>query len=157
MMTGTQTLFSGTIASDGTRTGQAITATAISENVVDLRPQNGAPTLVDQGILGTDVYLVLTVGTAFNTLTTLTVTLESATNAALSSGAVVHFTQAFALAALTANTVIARIPLPSADYKRYLGLRYTVGGSNPSTGTITATLSLDLDRNIPYPSGISFS
>lgn len=157
MILDTQLIFSGAIAADGTRSAQAITATAISANVVDLRgnvAQN--PALVDEGILGTDMWLVVQVLQAFNTLTSLTITLESAADAGLTSGPVVHFsTGAILLAALTANTRLAAVQLPSADYKRYLGLRYTVGGTNPTLGSIYAYLTPDLQRNVNYGSGFT--
>ena len=49
-----QTMFSGAVASDGTKTGQAVTATAISTNVLDLRNAS-TPTLVDEGAVGEDL------------------------------------------------------------------------------------------------------
>ncbi len=150
-----QTTFSGTVAADGTKTAQAITATAISTNVLDLRNAS-TPTLVDEGLFGKDLRLVVQTIAAFNTLTSLTITLESAADAGLTSGPVVHFsTGAILLAALTANTVLARIQLPSADYKRYLGLRYTVAGTPPTLGSILAYLTPDIDRNKVYPSGFT--
>lgn len=149
-----QSMFSGTVAADGTKTAQAITATAISTNVMDLRQPNGAPTLVDNGILGMNLWLIVQTIQAFNTLTSLTITLESDSVAGLSSSPTVHFsTGAIALAALTANTVLARVLIPSGDYERYLGLRYTVTGTNPTLGTVLAYLTPDPARNVAYPSG----
>lgn len=157
MMLDTQLILSGTIAADGTRSAQAITATAISTNVVDLRgniAQN--PALVDEGILGTDLWLVVSVLQAFNNLTSLTITLESDSAAGLASAPVVHFsTGAILLAALTAQTVVARVQMPSADYKRYLGLRYTVAGTAPSQGSVLAYLTPDVQRNVIYPTNFS--
>jgi hypothetical protein len=150
-----QTTFSGTVAADGTKTAQAVTATAISTNVLDLRNAS-TPTLVDEGLFGKDLWLVVQTIQVFATLTSLTITLESAADAGLTSGPVVHFsTGAILLAALTANTVLARVQLPSADYKRYVGLRYTVGGSSATTGSILAYLTPDVDRNKVYPSGFT--
>ena len=150
-----QTMFSGTVAVDGTKTAQGpITATQISANVLDLR--NAAlPALVEEGIHGADVWLEVRVVQAFNNLTTLTITLESDVAATLASAPVVHATVAVALAALTANTVVARLLLPSADYKRYLGLRFTVTGTAPSTGTLLANIALDVQRNKTYPAGFT--
>lgn len=151
-----QTTFSGAVAADGTKTAQAITATAISTNVLDTR-NAATPALVDEGLVGMDaLWLVVQTIQAFNTLTSLAITLESAADAGLTSGPVVHFsTGAILLAALTANTVLARIQLPSADYKRYLGLRYTVTGTNPTQGSILAYMTANVDRNKVYPSGFT--
>lgn len=148
-----QSMFSGSVAADGTRSGQAITATAISSNVIDLRQPGGAPAVVDNGLLGDNgLWLVVQIGQAFNTLTSLTITMESDSAAALNSAPVVHYSSgAIALANLTANKILLRVPLPSADYKRYLGLRYTVAGSNPSTGTVQAFLAFDHGANPIYP------
>lgn len=149
-----QSMFSGTVAADGTKTAQAITATAISTNVIDTRSVSGLPASADLGA-GSGVghlYLVVQTIQAFNTLTSLTITLESDSAVGLGSAPVVHFsTGAIALAALTANTILARVTLPSADYKRYLGLRYTVTGTNPTQGSILAYLAFDVNRNVIYP------
>lgn len=156
MLFGTQDLFSGTIAADGTRSAQAITATAISTNVIDLRQPNGAPALVDNGIGLPSIWLTVQVIQAFNTLTSLTITLESDSAAALNVAPVVHFsTGAILLANLTANTVLVRAPYPSTDYKRYLGLRYTVTGANPTLGSVIAFQALDVQRTLNYPSGFT--
>lgn len=150
-----QSMFSGAVAADGTKTAQAITATAISTNVIDLRAPSGAPAIVDNGILGGGgLWLTIQVIQAFNTLTSLTITLESSAAAGLTSSTV-HYSQSVALAALTANTEITRVPMPSGNYLRYLGLRYTVVGSNPTTGSLLAQLSFDINRNVIYPSGFT--
>lgn len=159
MILDTQTLFSGSIAADGTRTAQGpITATAISANVVD-RAGNLAlfPTLSDEGLNETDTFLVVQVSQAFNNLTSLTVTLESDSAPGLATAPVVHFSSgAIALAALTAGATIVRVPLPSADYKRYIGLRYTVSGVAPTQGTVFAFLVVGgVQRNVIYPTNFT--
>lgn len=154
MILDTQEIFSGTIAADGTRAGQALTATAISTNVLDLR-NGAAPTLVDEGLSGPELWFVVQVITAAaggDAAKTLTITLESATDTGLSSGNVAHFTSAAILgSALTAGANVVRIQLPSADYKRYLGVRYTVSAGFTSF-QIAAFLTMDVNRNVIYPS-----
>jgi len=159
MIQDTQSMFSGAIASDGTRSGQAITATAISTNVIDLRQPNGAPALADAGTTGVPVYLVVSVGQVFNNLTSLAITLESDSTANLATSATVHFSSgAILLAALTANTTLLRVPLPvGANYERYLGVRYTVTGTAPSTGTVFASLVFDHGLNVIYPGNFTVS
>jgi hypothetical protein len=157
MMQDTQTLFSGTIAADGTRTGQAITATAISANVVDLR-NAAAPALVDEGMSGPEVWLVvvaLSAAAGGDAAKTLTITLESDVAASLASAPVVHFSsKAITGAQITAGATLTRVQLPSDDYKRYLGLRYTVSAGFTSF-PIMAFLVQDVQRNVIYPSGFT--
>lgn len=159
MIYDTQSAFSGAIAADGTRSGQAITATAISTNVIDTRAGSkvGGPTLADLGTTGLPVYLIVQVGQAFNTLTSLTITLESDSTANLATSATLHASLgAIPLASLTAGAVLARIPLPvGATYERYLGMRYTVTGANPTQGTVFAFLAFEPGLNVAYPGGFT--
>ena len=131
---------------------QAVTSTAISSNVIDLQAAlgggtniAGGNTLLDIG-QGEDIYLVVqTVVTATDTGSdaTLTVTLESATDAGLTTGAVVHLataTLAFATySAAGSQILVAKLPI--ADYKRYLGVRYTVASGPFTAGAIDAFLT----------------
>lgn len=154
MLFDVNSLFSGAIASDGTRTAQAITATAVSTNIMDTRQPGGTPALANLGLSGVPVYLIVVVSQVFNTLTSLTTTLESSAATDMSSSTV-HATTTTVLASLTAGATIMRIPLPVDNYKRYLGLRYTVTGSNPSTGSIFAFLTTDPNVNPIYASGFT--
>lgn len=140
---------------------QAVTATAISTNVFDLNPDAGtlAASLQDIGI-GEEVYLVVmtvTTITDSGSDATLTVTLESDTAVGLASSPVVHIsTGALAFATYaTAGTVIFQGKLPVADYKRYLGVRYTVASGPFTAGAITAFLTKDIQRNKTYASGFT--
>jgi hypothetical protein len=129
---------------------QAITGTAISQNVIQWSPNGtvpyeAAPISRNLGE-GTPIPVMMLVNETFNTLTSLTITLETADNAALSSGAVVLATSG---AILQASLVFGYRPLfirslPIATLKQYLGMRYTVAGSNPSTGKITAVLGTEI-------------
>ena len=112
---------------------QAITATAVSQHTYD---QGGA---LDAGA-GEPVYIEVSVGQAFNNLTSLAIELISSATENLASPTVIQTTTVL-LAGLTANTVVLRTMLPVGRRQRYLGFRYTVTGTNPSTGTINATLA----------------
>lgn len=154
------TTFSGTTASDGTKTGQAVnTGTQISVGVLDLR-QAATPALADEGIAGfEELWLVVQVLVAFTTgaAGTLTTTLESDSASTLASSPVVHAqlgAAALVSATLIAGFTIYRGPLPSADYKRFLGLRYTVA-STFTAGTTLAFLTPDIQRNVIYPVGFT--
>lgn len=152
MLIDLQSTFSGTTAVDGTKSPQLITATAISTNVIDLR-NAAVPATADEGIEGTDTYLVVKTIAAFNTLTSLTITLESDSTANLATAPVVHYSKSVLLAALTANTELIRVQLPSDDYKRFLGMRYTVVGTPPTLGSILAFIALTPQRTVNYPNG----
>lgn len=152
MLQDLNTIFSGAIAADGTRTAQAITATAISTNVLDERQPGGTPALKDVGVFGNhDMWLVVQVIQAFNNLTSLTITLESDSAPGMATAPVVHFSKTIALAALTAGSTAVRVQMPSDQYKRYIGVRYTVTGTAPTQGSVMAFITLDAQNNNLYP------
>lgn len=137
---------------------QAVTSTAISENVLDLNAASNSnvPLLQDIGT-GQDVYLVVqTAVTATDTGSdaTLAVTLESDSTANLATSPTVHLsTGALAFAAYaTAGTVIFAGRLPAGAYERYLGLRYTVASGPLTAGAFTAFLTLDIQSYRYYAS-----
>ncbi len=130
---------------------QAVTATAISTNVVDLYPLGGNASR-DIGN-GENIYLIVRtlaaatdVGSATNVDSdaTLTVTFESS-NAEDLSASTVHFsTGALAFATFSpAGTQLARFKLPGGNYLRYLGVRYTVANGPLTTGTFDAFIVKD--------------
>lgn len=163
MIIDVHTRFSGTHTAAGVISGQSLTVTAISEHVLDLRNfRTGVttPATADEGILGfTDMWLIVQVLTAAaggDSAKTLITTLESDTAVGLNSAAVVHYTSAtLAGSALTAGAVIARVQIPSGDYKRYVGLRYNVSATFTAF-TVIAFLTPSPQRNVIYPTGVSF-
>lgn len=132
---------------------QAVTSTAISTVVYDAGPTTDNA-FRDLGA-GDDLYLVVQTQTAITDTSsdaTLVVTLESADNAGLSTNATVHFstgTLAFATYS-PAGTVIAAVRVPSANYRRYLGVRYTVASGPFTAGAIDAFLTHDIQRYRAY-------
>lgn len=145
---------------------QAVTATAISTNVIDLQAALGGGTNIANGNTlldigqGEDVYLVVATQTAITDVgsdATLTVTLESATDAGLTTGAVVHLsTPALAFATYAAaGSQILVAKLPIADYKRYLGVRYTVAAGPFTAGNIDAFITKDVQRAKIYKSAFT--
>lgn len=129
---------------------QAVTATAISENVINFTDNGivyGEAAAIPRNLgAGREIPFLIQVTADFATLTSLTITIESATNAALSSGAVVHYTSgAIPAASLVAGFKLPVRILPVGVLGPYLGLRYTVGGSNATAGTITAALGTEMD------------
>lgn len=124
---------------------QAVTATAISTNVVDLYPLGGNASR-DIGS-GENIYLIVRTLAAATDVTsdaTLTVTFESS-NAEDLSASTVHFsTGALAFATFSpAGTELARFKLPGGNYLRYLGVRYTVAAGPLTGGTFDAFIVKD--------------
>ena len=147
---------------------QAVTATAISSNVYDLFSMGlggGATDVTPNTRLdigqGTDnLYLVVnTAVTATDTGNdaTLTITLESADDAGLTTNAQVHYSSgAIAFASFaTAGTNLVAIRLPSALFRRYLGVRYTVANGPLTAGAFDAFVTPTLQQNRIYKSGFT--
>lgn len=152
-----QTMFSGAVDAAGVRTGQAVTVTAISTNVLDMR-QSSALALADEGIFGPELYLIVQVGTAATAAgaATVTITLESDSTADLATAPVVHFsTAAIPKATLIAGYTAVRVEPPLDSYKRYLGLRYTVATGPLTAGTFFGFLTNAPQRNFIYPTGFT--
>jgi len=136
---------------------QAITASANSSNVIDTLPggQNTKSGIGD----GQDISLFAQVGTAFATLTSLNVQLVSADDSTLTTNAIVHYDSgAIPVASLVAKARVVGLDLPYGKYRRYVGLKYVVTGTNASAGTITAGLVEDLQTlngTVDYAKGFT--
>lgn len=128
---------------------QAITATAVSTNVIDLgaagTPYDAAAALNQDIGKGTKVPILIQVTEDFNTLTSLTIAIE--TGATTSLGTVV-LSKTVLLAALVEGYQFPVNVLPDEIDKRYLGVRYTVAGTAPTTGKITAGITMGVQTNI---------
>jgi hypothetical protein len=130
--------------------GQAVTATAISTNVVDLISNASGKNPVRDIGTGEDVYLVVitrTAATDSGSDATLAVSLESDSTENLATSPTVHFTTgALAFARFSpAGAVLAAVKLPSGDYERYLGVRFTVASGPLTAGNFDAFLTTDVD------------
>ena len=122
----------------------APTATAISENVIDLGP---VTTNVLRCLPGPrQQYVEIFVGTTVTSGTggsTVTFTLESDSTANLATSATVHATSgAIVKTALTAGTYVYLTVPTDQTYERYVGIRYT-NSANLTAGTFTARLVED--------------
>jgi len=131
---------------------QAVTVTAISSNVLDLFSTLAGGTTNPAGIspntridVGNDVPSTLQVSTAVAATGagTLTVTLESADDAGLTTNAQVHFSSnPIPLATFAAaGTSIVNVQIPSGLYRRYLGIRYTIASGPLTAGQFDAFLT----------------
>jgi hypothetical protein len=76
----------------------------------------------------------------FNSLTSLTIALQADDDSAFGS-ATTLYTETIALAGLTAGAKLKVRKVPHNSTERYLRMHYTVTGSAPTTGKVTAALS----------------
>jgi len=130
---------------------QAVTATAISANVIDLgtagTPYGAVAALNNDKGKGCPVPVLIQVTEDFATLTSLTVTVEVSAAAGLTSPQVLA-TETILAADLVAGKQTFLQCLPNGADLRYLGVRYTVNGSNATAGTITAGISMGNQTNV---------
>jgi len=137
----------------GTATGQAVTATANSTNVVDL-------SLARDVGEGEDLYVQFTVGTAFTAAGSATLTPTIVVSAAdtLSTPTTIATAGTIAVATLVAGYSFAvRLnPLIASLGLRYLGAIYTVATGPMTAGTITADIVTEIqDGKKFYASGFT--
>jgi hypothetical protein len=123
---------------------QAITATAASTNIIDLGPIN-AGFARDIG-KGKHIPLRVQVVEAFNNLTSLTVALQVDDTAAFGS-AVTVWSTTVVLADLLAGKVVIPEFIPRGTNKRFMRLNYTVTGTAPTLGKITAGVVMGSQSN----------
>jgi hypothetical protein len=130
---------------------QTVTATALGADQTDLGPRTDNA-LIDIGT-GERAFFIVTVDETVTASGSATVTfsLESADVATLDSGQVVHLTSAaIGKAALTLGTVAFVAAIPPADYKRYLGARFTVATGPLTAGKFSARIVKDIDAVKAY-------
>lgn len=150
MITDRLLVVSGSNTPGSAISGQAITGDAVSTDTIDLG------TARDIGE-GQQLYMVFTVVTTFDNLTSLDLEVISSANANLSSHTVLAETNVL-LAGLTAGKqyVVAIPPQIASLGQRYLGARYDVNGTNPSAGSILAEVVMNIqDGRKFYASGFS--
>lgn len=117
---------------------QAITATAASTDVIDRGDAK------DVGRAG-DIPLLVQVTETFNNLTSLAIAIQTDSDSGFGT-AVTLATVTVALADLKAGYQLPIITLPKG-VKRYLRLNYTVTGTAPTTGKVTAGIAAGVQTN----------
>lgn len=105
---------------------------------------------------GQQLYLVIQVDTTVTSGGSATVQFELVSDAsaaiATNGTASVHFTsQSFAVASLTAGTLVAAVALPMDDYEQFLGIIANVGTAALTAGKINAFLTTDVSKWAAYP------
>ncbi|TIW56683.1 MAG: hypothetical protein E5V54_11225 [Mesorhizobium sp.] len=123
---------------------QAIVATAASANIIDLGPiANGIVRDIGKG---KPIPLRIQVVEAFNNLTSLTIALQTDDNSGFASPKTV-WSQTYVLADLIAGKVIVPEYITRGTDERYMRLNYTVTGTAPTTGKITAGVTMGSHSN----------
>lgn len=131
---------------------QAITATAVSTDVID----HGSARQLG---VGNDLWIVVVVVLAFTDTgsdSTVTVTLETDDNEGFSSALVTRTLGTFA--ALSAIGARLTLRLGEGDInEQFSRLNYTVAGGSLTTGSITAGIVKDLQAFTAYADAITIS
>lgn len=141
----------------------ALTATRISTNVIDLGPLTGGDgTNTFRGIADgkEPIWFYFNVDTVLDSAgeaATLTITVESDDAVGLNDSPTVHYTSGSIAEATLAAGYEVKVRLPPGQYKRYLGVRYTVGTENFTSGKINASLARDIENRRDYARGMSES
>lgn len=124
---------------------QAITATAASTNTIDFGPVSSTIKNLDFG-KGDPVALLVQVVEDFNTLTSLQIDLELDSTTTFTPDRTIPL-GTYALADLKAGRQIYSDQLPRGINKQYGRLKYTVNGTDPTTGKITAGIVAGVQSN----------
>lgn len=136
---------------------QAVTASAVSTNTIDLGVNRDIAS-------GKDLYAIITVDEAATAAGAATVQFQVITSAAsnLSSPTILGQTDAIAKTELTVGRKPICVPLPPAILnaqpigQRYLGLQYTVATGPLTAGKFTCYIAdSEVDVNKNYPSGFA--
>ncbi len=130
----------------GDSPGQAITATAVSTNIVDLGALTTIPTSPSTSTAVRDlgkgelIRLLCQVTVDFATLTSLTVAIQGSVDEAFTSPLTIVASQAIPVASLVAGYKFAGLDfVPRNFIYRYIRLNFTVAGSNATAGRVFAT------------------
>ena len=136
MILDTQALFSD---------AQPVTATAASTNTLDFGPISPTIKNFDAG-KGCEVALLVQVVEDFNNLTSLQIDLELDATTTFTPDKTIPLATA-TLAQLKAGYQIARDDLPRGITLQYARLKYTVTGTAPTSGKITAGIVAGVQSN----------
>lgn len=131
---------------------QAITATAASTDTIDLGATGtvyGASAALVRDIgRGYRIPIRVQVVQTFNNLTSLSVALQVDDNSAFSSPRTVVISQAIPLASLVAGFVFEEIDIEVLTNERHMRLNYTVAGTAPTLGQVTAGITMGNQRSL---------
>lgn len=122
---------------------QAVTADAISDNIIARDGAGLSPNATQNLGAPAVAYWVVSCAESPSAGDTVTFTLESATDEALTATPVVHAsTGALDTDNHAAGDVLAVIPIPFGDYQDYIGTRFNVG-TGLTAGKYNSAIVLD--------------
>ena len=128
---------------------QAITASADSTNVIDLgvagTPYGAAAALNKDIGKGSKIPILIQVTESFNNLTSLEIKISTGTASTLGTTVV---SKVVPLASLVKGYQFPVDVLPETINQRYLGIEYVVVGTAPTTGKITAAITMGNQSNV---------
>lgn len=128
---------------------QAITASADSTNVIDLglpgTPYGAAASLNQDIGKGAKIPFLAQVTEAFNNLTSLEIRLSTGATAALGTTIA---SQVILAADLVVGKQMNLDFLPNGIVEQFLGVEYVVVGTAPTTGKITAGITMGVQTNV---------
>jgi len=134
--------------------GQAITASAASTNIIDLGATGtpyGSSVALTRDIGNAEVPLVVTVTESFNNLTSLSIQIQTSVDAAFTSPVVAYQSPTYTLAQLaTSAKYLLPDDFPVGTSQRYVRLFYTVVGTAPTLGRLTAGVVASRQKNRRY-------
>jgi len=128
---------------------QAITASADSTNVIDLgvagTPYGAAAALNNGKGKGNKVPILIQVTEGFDNLTSLEIKISTGATTALGTTVI---SKVVLLADLLVGYQFPVEVLPNEINERYLGIEYVVVGTAPTTGRITAGITMGNQTNV---------
>ncbi len=128
---------------------QAITASADSTNVIDLgvagTPYRAAAALNQDIGKGNKIPILIQVTEVFDNLTSLEIKISTGATTALGTTVI---SKVILLAALVEGYQFPVDVLPNEITERYLGIEYVVVGTTPTTGKVTAGISMGNQTNV---------
>lgn len=128
---------------------QAITASADSTNVIDLgaagTPYGGAAALNQDIGKGAKIPILIQVTEAFNNLTSLEIKISTGATTALGTTVI---SKVVLLADLVVGYQFPVDVLPNEITEQYLGVEYVVVGTAPTTGKVTAGITMGNQTNV---------
>lgn len=138
---------------------QAITASAASTNIIDFNPAFDYNTVIDAGA-GEPTFLVVTPSVTFAAAGEATLAIELRAYAKEDKSdtpTVIFSTPAKALGSLVAGKPVVVVALPSANYKRFLSLQYTVATGPFTAGALDAFITKDAQTWRSYANNVEFA
>lgn len=130
---------------------QAITITGPSTNYIDLgaanTPPSGSNAIKQDFGGGNDIPLLIQVTETFNNLTSLQVVVQVDDNPSFSSPTTIATSGTIGLADLVVGKILSPFNVPIGTNQRYMRLKYTKVGTDPTAGKVTAGIAGGLQTN----------